>query len=136
MSMLFVGDIHICVSDLTLARRFWVDGLGLDVVEEQASPNSFFARLDFPDGGPSIRLLGPVEPFQLADRPTFGTCPAISFDITTTDFDDLLVRLIENGGTQVDEIETYGGLRHVTVADPDGNEFELLEIQEDAEEAS
>jgi catechol 2,3-dioxygenase-like lactoylglutathione lyase family enzyme len=129
--MLFVGDIYVYVTELTMALRFWSDGLQLAVAEKEVSPHSAYARLDFPDGGPSIRLLGPAEPWPLERRPAHATRCGTHFDITTDDFDNLLVRLIEYGGQQVDEIESYEGLRAVTVADPDGNTFELLEIRED-----
>lgn len=131
--MLAIGDVHLYVSDITLALRFWADGLGLDVAEKEITPNSAYARLNFPDGGPSIRLLGPVDPWPAGARPPTGMYPTIRFDITTSRFDDVLVRLLENGGTQVDEIETYNGLRAVTVADPDGNSFELLELRDDTD---
>lgn len=129
--MLFVGDIHIYVSDFTLALRFWADGLRLEVAEKETSSSSGYARLNFPDGGTSIRLLGPVEPWPAELRPPSGTYPSVRFDITTSEFDETLVRLIEHGGRQVDEIESYNHLRIVTIADPDGNLFELLEIQDD-----
>ncbi len=134
--MLVIGDVHIYISDLTLALRFWADGLGLEVAEREATAHSAYARLNFPDGGPSIRLLGPVDQWPSGGRPPTGMYPTIRFDITTSRFDDVLVRLIECGGSQVDEIETYGGLRAVTIADPDGNSFELLEIRDDADAAS
>jgi catechol 2,3-dioxygenase-like lactoylglutathione lyase family enzyme len=131
--MLFIGDVHIYVSDMALALRFWADGLGLEVAEKEMTPHSGFARLNFPDGGPSLRLLGPVDPWPDGLRPPTGMHPTIRFDVTTDDFDGVLVRLLEYGGTQVDEIETYGGLRAVTMADPDGNSFELLELNDDQE---
>lgn len=131
--MLFIGDVHIYVSDLTLALRFWADGLGLEVAEKEVTAHSAYARLDFADGGPSIRLLGPVDPWPAGVRPPTGMYPTIRFDITTSRFDDVLVRLLESGGMQIDEIESYSGLRAVTIADPDGNSFELLEIREDAD---
>lgn len=134
--MLFVGDVHIYVSDFTLALRFWADGLGLEVVEKEVSPHSAYARLDFPEGGPSIRLLGPVTPWPADARPTPGLYPTVRFDITTSDFDATLVRLLECGGRQVDEIEAYNELRAVTIADPDDNLFELLEIRDDDERAA
>ena len=128
--MLFIGDIHLYVSDFTLAMRFWGDGLRLEVGEKEVSPNSAYARLDFPDGGPSIRLLSPVEPWDADNRPPPGVYPAVRFDITTTEFDAVLARLLEHGGEQADEIESYNDLRVVTIADPDGNLFELLEIED------
>jgi predicted enzyme related to lactoylglutathione lyase len=132
--MLFIGDVHIYVSDFPLALRFWGDGLGLELSEKEVSPHAAFARLNFPDGGSSIRLIWPVEPWQENEMPTPGTRPMIRFDITTTDFDTILARLLEHGGQQLDEIESYNDLRIVTMADPDGNAFELLEILEAEEE--
>ena len=131
--MLFIGDIHVYVSDFTLALRFWADGLGLTVAEQEVSPHSAYARLDFPDSGPSLRLLGPVTPLPPESRPAPDTYPEIRFDITASDFDGRLARLLEHGGEQRGEIDSYGGLRAVTIADPDGNLFELLEIEEDAQ---
>jgi catechol 2,3-dioxygenase-like lactoylglutathione lyase family enzyme len=132
--MLFIGDVHIYVSDFALALRFWADGLGLEVAEKEASGHSAYARLNFHDRSPSIRLLGPVEPWPPEARPPIGVHPTVRFDITTTDFDATLARLLEHGGEQVDEIEVYNGLRAVTISDPDGNMFELLEIGEEADE--
>lgn len=125
MSRLFIGDVHIYVSDMALALRFWGDGLGLNIVEQEGDA---FARLDFPDGGCSLRLWGRVTPWESGTRPAHGTRPIVSFDVTTSELDDVLVRLLEHGGEQVGEMEQYGSLRSVTVADPDGNAFELLEI--------
>jgi predicted lactoylglutathione lyase len=78
-----------------------------------------------------VRLLGPVPagPEPRAGAPV--DAPTVRFDVTTSDFDAVLVRLMEHGGRQMDDIETYNGLRIVTMADPDGNLFELLEITEE-----
>ncbi|KKL20047.1 hypothetical protein LCGC14_2459360 [marine sediment metagenome] len=126
--MLAIGDIHVYVSDFERALKFWADGLRLNVAEKERTPHSGFARLDFPDGGPSLRLFAGMTPWDADARFALEGRPAVRFDITTTDLDATLVRLIEYGGRQVDEIETYEASRVVTVADPDGNTFELLEI--------
>ncbi len=135
--MLFIGDVHVYVSDFTLALRFWADGLQLEIAEKEIGRHSGYARLDFPDGGPSLRLLGPVEPWPPEVRPPIDLYPTIRFDITTSDFDATLARLLEHGGRQVGEVESYNGLRAVTIADPDDNMFELLELRpEEAEVAN
>jgi catechol 2,3-dioxygenase-like lactoylglutathione lyase family enzyme len=128
MRVICIGDIHIYVSDFDRAIRFWVEGLQLEVAERETTDASAFARLDFPDGGPSVRLIGPVEPWEPGARPAVGDRPSIRFDVMTTEFDDALARLLDAGGAQEGEIESYNDLRIVTVADPDGNTFELLEI--------
>lgn len=126
--MLALGDIHIFVSDFPLALRFYRDGLGLPVVEQQSATASPFAVLEFPDGGPSIRLFGGAEPWPLGHRPPAGARPTVRFDLTTDDFDGTLSRMVDCGGDRADEIEEYDGLRVVTVSDPDGNTFELIEV--------
>jgi catechol 2,3-dioxygenase-like lactoylglutathione lyase family enzyme len=129
--MLTVGDIHIYASDFQAALRFWSDGLQLKVAEAESGPHSAFARLDFPDGGPSLRLIAPVEPWAPGTRPETGARPTIRFDLMTSQFDEVLVRLLEHGGRQEGEIETYNNLRVVTIADPDGNSFDLIEVPGD-----
>lgn len=129
--MICIGDIHIYVSDFERAIRFWAEGLRLDVAEQEQTEASAFARLDFPDGGPSVRLIGPVEPWEEGARPKTGERPTIRFDVMTTEFDETLTRLLEHGGSQEGQVESYNDLRIVTVADPDGNTFELLEVPEE-----
>jgi len=126
--MLAISDIYVYVTDFAVALRFYRDGLGLTVAEQETSAASSFALLDFSDGGPSIRLFGGVEPWPLGQRPPAEARPTVRFDIATDDFDGTLSRLLECGGEQADEIEEYDGLRVVTVADPDGNTFELVEV--------
>jgi catechol 2,3-dioxygenase-like lactoylglutathione lyase family enzyme len=129
--MLAIGDLHVYVHDFERALRFWSEGLGLKVVEKELSQASAFALLEFPGGGSAIRLFGGAEPWPEDMRPLVALRPTVRFDVVTVDFDATLVRLMENGGRQVDEVETYGKSRVVTIADPDGNTFELLEVPED-----
>lgn len=126
--MMTIGAIHLYVTDFERSLRFWSQGLGLEVSDQQIGPHSAFALLDFPDDGPSLRIFGGAEPWPEGTRPAPGTRPTVRFDLTTTDFDATLLRLVEYGGEKVDPIETYEGLRMVTIADPDGNTFELIEL--------
>lgn len=126
--MLGVGDVHVYVSDFPLALRFWADGLGLRVVEQESLHAAPFAVLEFPDGGPALRLFGGAEPWPDGQRPPVGSRPTIRFDVTTTEFDETLARVLEYGGACLDEVESYHELRVVTVTDPDGNPFELVEL--------
>jgi predicted enzyme related to lactoylglutathione lyase len=129
--MLSIGDLHIFVHDFNLALRFYTEGLGLTVAEKEISSASAFALLEFPAAGPAVRLFGGAEPWPEGTRPAVGSRPTVRFDVIASDFDTTLVNLIEHGGRQVGEIETYGSSRVVTIADPDGNTFELLEVPED-----
>jgi predicted enzyme related to lactoylglutathione lyase len=132
--MLSIGDLHIFVHDFNLALRFYTEGLGLTVAEKEISSASAFALLEFPAAGPAVRLFGGAEPWAEGTRPVVGSRPTVHFDVIASDFDTTLVRLVENGGRQIGEIETYGNSRVVTIADPDGNTFELLEVPEDPKE--
>ena len=124
--MLLIGDVHIYVSDFDAAMRFWAEGLNLRVVEREQSAASAYALLELPDGGPNLRLFSAPRREQQPPEP--GTAPTISFDVLTDEFEATLVRLLEHGGRQLDEIEQFEGLRVVTLADPDGNRFELIEV--------
>lgn len=126
--MLAINDIHVYVADFPTALRFYGDGLDLAVVQHVPSATSPFAVLEFPDGGPSICLFGGAERWPAGQRPPAGSRPTVRFDITTDDFEGTLARLTECGGEVIEPIEEYEGLRVVTVADPDGNTFELLEV--------
>lgn len=129
--MLAVGDIHIFVTDFDLALKFWSAGLGFEIAEKELNSASPFALLESTTAGPAIRLFGGAEPWPEGSRPEVGSRPTMRFDVVVSDFESTLVRLLDNGGAQIGEIETYGDSRVVTVADPDGNTFELLEVPED-----
>lgn len=129
--MLALEEIHLYVSDFDRGLRFWGDGLQLTLAE--FSRDDEFARLEFPEGGPSLRISGGVMRWGVDERPPPGTRPGVSFDVATTEFDDVLVRLIEHGGRQESDVEVYNGLRVVTLADPDGNSFDLIELPREAE---
>ncbi len=133
--MISIGDIHVFVHDFEAALRFWTQGLGFEVVEKETSPVSAYALLESRSAGPAIHLFGGAEPWPEGTRPPDGTRPAIRLDMVTSDFEETLVRLIESDGKQLGEIDTYNQSRVVTIADPDGNTFELLEVPEDTGEA-
>ena len=115
--MFSVGEINIFVTDLEPALKFWAEGLQLDVAEQERLEHSAYARLDFADGSPSIRIFEQAEPWRPDERPAYGTRPMIAFDVTTTDFDAALARLIEFGGSKAGEVEVYDGVRCVFLAD-------------------
>jgi len=126
--MLAIGDVHVYVTDLVTALRFWSDGLQLAVVERESTRSSGFARLEPPDGSAGLCLIAAVDAWEAGRRPDPGTRPMVAFEIATSTFDGTLARLVEHGGTPLGAVEEYGGLRGVTMADPDGNTFELLEL--------
>ncbi len=130
--MLAIGDVHLYVTDLQEALRFWRDGAGLTVIDEEHSPNSGYALLDFPSGGSSLRLIAPADPWRASERPEHGSRPMIGFELLTDDFDGLVTRLTEFGGRQLGEIDMYNELRVGSFTDPDGNTFEVIETPPEA----
>ncbi len=131
--MLSIGDIQVYVSDFPRALRFWAEGLQLRIAERDVRELAAFARLELGEDQPSIRLFSADAAWNPGTRPPHGSRPAICFDITTDAFDETLIRLLEYGGQQSGEIETYNELRMVTVADPDENTFDLIELPADAQ---
>ena len=129
--MLSIDIIRVYVHDFKTALRFWSVGLGLKVVDSEEESAAPFAILEPPAGVPAIHLIGGADPYPLEQRPIPGTRPEVFFDVVTTEFDDTLVRLIENGGRRLGDIETHDETRVVSVADPDGNMFDLFEIPEE-----
>lgn len=126
--MFSIGEINVFVTDLERALRFWSDGLQLDIAEKEQLAHSAYARLDFADGSPPIRLFASADPWPPGERPAYGTRPMIAFDLVTADIDAALARLIECGGSKAGEVEVYEGVRCVFVSDPDGNTIELVEV--------
>ena len=130
--MLAIGDIHLYVNDLEAALRFWAGGLQLTVAEQDSDEFSAYARLEFPDGGPALVLIAELEPSPRRAQ-EWSAEPAVVFEVMTTDFDDTLARLRDHGGRQAGETETYNGLKIATLADPEGNAFELIELPADVD---
>jgi catechol 2,3-dioxygenase-like lactoylglutathione lyase family enzyme len=106
--------------DLQASERFWVDGLGLDVLfraDSSAEGGHALLMVGWPDAGWHLELISDPD----------GETPA-----TPTE-EDLLVlylqgevdagivrRLVDAGGTQVGSRNPYWDHRGVTIADPDG----------------
>lgn len=133
--MNLIGDLQLFVVDLERSIKFWSEGLRLNVVEQEQTQHSGYARLEFPDSGQSIRLFGPVDAWQPGEQVEFGSRPTVCFDIMTDEFDAVLTRLIDAGGAQIGEIEEFDGIRTVSVADPDDIQFELIEMPPEDEKS-
>jgi catechol 2,3-dioxygenase-like lactoylglutathione lyase family enzyme len=123
--VLAIGNITIYVRDLEKALTFWTKGLELTVAEQDQEGETGFARLDFPEGGPSLVVVAPGEDFDQPEEEQFSP---VTFDLMTTTFDQTLLRMLEHGGQQLSETELYNELKLTTVADPEGNAFELIEL--------
>ena len=89
-----------------VAARFWAAALGRTVVEAAAVASS----------GPRLAFHKVPEGKTVKNR--------VHFDLITADFDRELDRLVRLGATKLHEIDA--GAHWVTLADPEGNEFDLI----------
>ncbi|PKV84437.1 VOC family protein [Streptomyces sp. TLI_146] len=108
--------------DLAAAERFWVDGLGLDVVwrhdaASAAAGEHALLMVGWPDADWHLELVhesaAPVEP-----RPTEEDLLVIYVDEEVPQ--DLVARLEAHGGKRVQSPNPYWNEWGVTIEDPDG----------------
>lgn len=114
--MIRISVVLDCVDAEKLAA-FWTGALGyVEVADEDA-----FVGLKDPDGRlPTLVLQRVHEPKTVKNR--------MHIDVFSDDFDRHLVRLQELGASIVTPEHTEpDGMRLVVLADPEGNEFCLLD---------
>ena len=106
--------------DLRVAERFWVDGLGLDVL---------FRADGSAEGGHALLMAGwPGAAWHLelvGDPDTAAAAVPTEEDLLVLYVggpvdDEIISRLIEAGGTRVTARNPYWDRWGVTIADPDG----------------
>jgi hypothetical protein len=106
--------------DLGAAERFWVGGLGLDVL---------FRADDSADGGHALLMVGwrgAAWHLELVGDPGGATPPAPTEEDLLVLYlngpvdDDVVSRLLAAGGTRVAARNPYWDQWGVTIADPDG----------------
>ena len=114
--------------DLRVAERFWVAGLGLDVL---------FRIDDSAEGGHALVMVGwhgAAWHLELVGDPDGETPPApTEEDLLVLYLDgpvdeDVVSRLIEAGGTRVPARNPYWDEWGVTIADPDGYRLVLSSL--------
>lgn len=95
--------------------EFWCAALDVEVVERESD----WVQLS-PDPGGTFLAFQPVDslrPDRLVARP----------DIEVTDIDRARERVVELGGSYVRTIHELKGDHHYVMADPEGNEFCLVQ---------
>ncbi|MCZ4103150.1 VOC family protein [Streptomyces sp. So13.3] len=119
------GTAHVRIArpskDLAAAERFWIGGLGLDVLyrhEGDGTPGDHSLLMaGWPDAAWHLELVHdpgqPVEP-----RPTAEDLLVVYLDGEVSA--DLLARLLEHGGTRVPAHNPYWDQWGVTIEDADG----------------
>ena len=111
------SQILVRVSDLALAREFYVEKLGLGVIEEY--PKMFAVRA----GSVRFSVFGGGTP-----RNVFDNDPPASIMLRTNDLDSSMAELNAKGVKFEGEVQTAPGfMRYVGLLDPDGNELHLAQ---------
>lgn len=107
----FVGTIMIDCNDLDAMANFWCAALGLE--EKVRYPNYvWLSRLS--ERGPALAFQKVPEPRQGKNR--------IHLDLTAEDPESFVERVIELGGSRVEDHEVHG-FHWSVLADPEGNVF-------------
>jgi hypothetical protein len=97
-------------TNAAMLAAFWAAALGRDVNPE-ATPES--ASLAAADGDHPILFHGVPESKTVKNR--------LHLDLITTDFDSELARLLSLGAAELASFPAW-----TTLADPEGNEFDLI----------
>ena len=106
--------------DLSAAERFWVDGLGLDVLlrlDESAEGGHALLMLGWPGATWHLELVGDPGA-ETPPAPTEEDLLVLYLDGPVAE--DIVMRLIDAGGTRVAARNEYWDEWGVTIADPDG----------------
>jgi lactoylglutathione lyase len=138
------SHLGLCVTDLTVSLRFWVDGLGFQPGERYELDSEMLPALHR-----ALEVAGPVavtsqfvrrdgwaiELLEYATPPVSGHASASRGQVGLTHLafhvDDLATavdHLVAHGGTVVEGTRADVGIPVVFLADPDGVRVELMEM--------
>jgi predicted enzyme related to lactoylglutathione lyase len=104
-------------NDAMTVATFWAAVLGRTLAEGANHDNAVVNAADVVKSGHRLAFHRVPEGKTVKNR--------LHFDLITTDFPAELARLEQLGARQLNEIRA--GAHWVTLADPEGNEFDLIE---------
>jgi predicted enzyme related to lactoylglutathione lyase len=116
MSITLENVVFDC-SDATALATFWAGVLSTEV---DADSNQFFATVNRSADGPALMFIQVPEQRTGKNR--------LHVDLATSDWSAELDRLVGLGAKRLDEHDEYG-THWMTLADPEGNVFDLAEIR-------
>ncbi|MDT4914760.1 MAG: hypothetical protein QOC66_3888 [Pseudonocardiales bacterium] len=105
--------------DAALVARFWAETLGRHVAEGADARNAVVPPDAVATTGPRLAFHQVPESKTLKNR--------VHLDLTTTDLEPETVRLQRLGATIVRDVSENGN-HWITLADPEGNEFDLISV--------
>jgi predicted enzyme related to lactoylglutathione lyase len=104
--------------DAQAVATFWAAALGRTVADGASGDNAAVSA-DPAIPGSRIGFHRVPEGKTVKNR--------VHFDLITTDFDAEVDRLIGLGATKLNEVKKDGGAHWATMADPEGNEFDIID---------
>lgn len=110
-----VAGVTFDAHDAQAVATFWARALGRSVADG-ADETKASVEPDPAVPGSRIGFRQVPEGKQVKNR--------VHFDLVTADFDTEVGRLTELGATKLSEVN--GGLHYATLADPEGNEFDIV----------
>jgi predicted enzyme related to lactoylglutathione lyase len=102
------------VNDLETCAKFWSQVLGAGILYQ----NEQYLRLGKKGERPTLLLQKVPEPHEVKNR--------VHIDLDVADLDAAVRRVQELGGNKLRELNEYG-IKWTVMADPDGNEFCLVQ---------
>jgi predicted enzyme related to lactoylglutathione lyase len=105
--------------DAAKVARFWAGALGRQVADGADIHNAVVLPADITATGPRLAFHQVPETKTVKNR--------VHFDLIATDLAAETERLQELGATIVRDV-SEGGNHWITMADPEGNEFDLINI--------
>ncbi len=119
-----IQHIEVHVSSLDKAREFYVDKLGLEVIEETPALNLFSVKA----GGVRISIFGGYEP----NTNPFEKKASTHIIFRTENIEQTIEELKKRGVEFKGEIfEAPGFIRDIATTDPDGNIIEIAQYLRD-----
>ncbi|MFD1825374.1 MULTISPECIES: VOC family protein [Mumia] len=115
---LSVGMVTVDSLDALALGRWWAEQVGGEVVQEN---EGWFVVVAVP--GAPVQLA-----FQKVERPTPGK-NKMHLDLVATDLDAEVSRLEAAGADKVSDQTMETGFRWVTLADPEGNYFDVAQAE-------
>ncbi len=106
--------IVIDVNDLEACAKFWLQVLGADILYQDER----YLRLGHKGVHPSVLLQKVPERHEVKNR--------VHIDLDVADLEKAVSRVLDLGGSKLDKHSMYG-IEWVVMADPDGNEFCLVQ---------
>jgi predicted enzyme related to lactoylglutathione lyase len=105
--------------DAAAVAQFWAAALGRQLAEGADTQNAVVLTADITTTGPRLAFHQVPEDKTVKNR--------LHFDLTTPDLGTETERLQQLGATIVRDVSENGN-HWITMADPEGNEFDLISI--------